>query len=118
MGRVAVEQLCLLMNEDSRRHERIVTQCFASEFERDAQARNEFLRAIDFGWARFVFIATGRSKVDKALRSCRGEILFWKWGRANRLVVSSITSRCSITRFTDTVPLAIYHLLSLSGLMR
>ncbi|MHB1372264.1 MAG: GTP cyclohydrolase I FolE [Thauera sp.] len=44
---IEAEQLCLLLGEDRRGDERVVTQAFAGEFERSAQARNEFLRAID-----------------------------------------------------------------------
>lgn len=40
------EQLCLLMGENRRGDERVVTQCYAGEFERNAQARTEFLHAI------------------------------------------------------------------------
>ncbi|RKP46922.1 GTP cyclohydrolase I FolE [Trinickia fusca] len=43
---IEAEQLCLLMGEDRRGDERVVTQCYVGEFEQDAQARNEFLRAI------------------------------------------------------------------------
>lgn len=43
---IEAEQLCLLMGEDRRGDERVVTQCYAGEFERDVQTRNEFLRAI------------------------------------------------------------------------
>ena len=39
------EQLCLLLGENRRGDERVVTQCYVGEFETDAQARNEFLRA-------------------------------------------------------------------------
>ncbi len=44
---IEAEQLCLLLGEDRRGDERVVTQAFAGEFEGSAQARNEFLRAID-----------------------------------------------------------------------
>ena len=44
---IEAEQLCLLLGEDRRGDERVVTQAFAGEFERSEQARNEFLRAID-----------------------------------------------------------------------
>ncbi|WP_261316126.1 GTP cyclohydrolase I FolE [Burkholderia dolosa] len=44
---IEAEQLCLLMGENRRGDERVITQCFAGEFDRDPQARNEFLRAID-----------------------------------------------------------------------
>lgn len=40
------EQLCLLMGENRRGDERVVTQCYAGEFEQNAQARMEFLHAI------------------------------------------------------------------------
>jgi GTP cyclohydrolase I len=43
---VEAEQLCLLLGEDRRGDERVVTQAFAGAFERSEQARNEFLRAI------------------------------------------------------------------------
>ena len=43
---IEAEQLCLLLGEDRRGDERVVTQAFAGEFERSAQARNEFFRAI------------------------------------------------------------------------
>lgn len=43
---IEAEQLCLLLGEDRRGDERVVTQAFSGEFERSAQARNEFLRAV------------------------------------------------------------------------
>jgi GTP cyclohydrolase IA len=43
---IEAEQLCLLMGENRRGDERVVTQCYAGEFDRNTQARNEFLRAI------------------------------------------------------------------------
>ncbi|MBI4740158.1 MAG: GTP cyclohydrolase I FolE [Betaproteobacteria bacterium] len=46
---IEAEQLCLLLGEDRRGDERVVTQSFAGDFERSAQSgqlRNEFLRAI------------------------------------------------------------------------
>ena len=43
---VEAEQLCLLLGEDRRGDERVVTQSFIGEFEHSEQARNEFLRAI------------------------------------------------------------------------
>lgn len=43
---IEAEQLCLLMGENRRGDERVITQCYAGEFERDVQARNEFLRGI------------------------------------------------------------------------
>ena len=42
---IEAEQLCLLLGEDRRGDERVVTQAFAGEFECDPQWRNEFLRA-------------------------------------------------------------------------
>ncbi|HEF5875091.1 TPA: GTP cyclohydrolase I FolE [Burkholderia cenocepacia] len=44
---IEAEQLCLLMGENRRGDERVVTQCFTGEFERNSQARLEFLRAVD-----------------------------------------------------------------------
>ena len=43
---VEAEQLCLLLGEDRRGDERVITQSFSGEFERSAQLRSEFLRAI------------------------------------------------------------------------
>lgn len=43
---IEAEQLCLLLGEDRRGDERVVTQAFTGEFETSYQARNEFLRAI------------------------------------------------------------------------
>lgn len=43
---VEAEQLCLLLGEDRRGDERVITQSFAGEFETSEQQRNEFLRAI------------------------------------------------------------------------
>ena len=43
---VEAEQLCLLLGEDRRGDERVVTQSFTGEFDRSPQQRNEFLRAI------------------------------------------------------------------------
>lgn len=43
---VEAEQLCLLLGEDRRGDERVVTQAFAGCFQDDAQLRNEFLRAV------------------------------------------------------------------------
>ena len=43
---IEAEQLCLLLGEDRRGDERVVTQAFAGRFESDPQARSEFLRAI------------------------------------------------------------------------
>lgn len=44
---IEAEQLCLLLGEDRRGDERVITQAFAGEFEGSEQARNEFLRAIE-----------------------------------------------------------------------
>lgn len=41
---IEAEQLCLLLGEDRRGDERVVTQAWAGEFESSHQARNEFLR--------------------------------------------------------------------------
>ena len=46
---VEAEQLCLLLGEDRRGDERVVTQAFTGEFEASDQLRNEFLRAIATG---------------------------------------------------------------------
>lgn len=43
---VEAEQLCLLLGEDRRGDERVVTQAFAGEFQHSPQARNEFLSAL------------------------------------------------------------------------
>jgi GTP cyclohydrolase I len=43
---VEAEQLCLLLGEDRRGDERVVTQAFSGVFEKSDQLRNEFLRAI------------------------------------------------------------------------
>jgi GTP cyclohydrolase I len=43
---VEAEQLCLLLGEDRRGDERVVTQAFTGVFEQSEQSRNEFLRAI------------------------------------------------------------------------
>ncbi|MCK9283547.1 MAG: GTP cyclohydrolase I FolE [Rhodocyclaceae bacterium] len=43
---VEAEQLCLLLGEDRRGDERVVTQAFAGEFEASEQSRREFMRAI------------------------------------------------------------------------
>lgn len=43
---IEAEQLCLLMGENRRGDERVVTQCYAGEFESNAQARTEFLHAV------------------------------------------------------------------------
>lgn len=42
---VEAEQLCLLLGEDRRGDERVVTQAFTGAFETDAQLRTEFLSA-------------------------------------------------------------------------
>lgn len=44
---IEAEQLCLLLGEDRRGDERVVTQAFSGSFEHSPQLRNEFLRAID-----------------------------------------------------------------------
>lgn len=46
---IEAEQLCLLLGEDRRGDERVVTQAFVGEFESRAPLRNEFLHAV---WAR------------------------------------------------------------------
>lgn len=43
---IEAEQLCLLLGEDRRGDERVVTQAFSGCFQQDGQWRNEFLRAI------------------------------------------------------------------------
>lgn len=43
---IEAEQLCLLLGEDRRGDERVITQAFCGEFEQSPQLRNEFLRAI------------------------------------------------------------------------
>jgi GTP cyclohydrolase I len=43
---IEAEQLCLLLGEDRRGDERVITQSFTGEFETSDQLRNEFLRAI------------------------------------------------------------------------
>jgi GTP cyclohydrolase I len=43
---VEAEQLCLLLGEDRRGDERVVTQAFTGAFETSEQARTEFLRAV------------------------------------------------------------------------
>ncbi len=42
---IEAEQLCLLLGEDRRGDERVITQSFTGEFENSDQLRNEFLRA-------------------------------------------------------------------------
>jgi len=44
---IEAEQLCLLLGEDRRGDERVVTQAYSGVMREDAQRRNEFLRAID-----------------------------------------------------------------------
>jgi GTP cyclohydrolase I len=44
---VEAEQLCLLLGEDRRGDERVVTQAYAGEFERSHELRGEFLRAVE-----------------------------------------------------------------------
>lgn len=41
---IEAEQLCLLLGEDRRGDERVITQAFSGEFADSAQLRNEFLR--------------------------------------------------------------------------
>jgi hypothetical protein len=43
---IEAEQLCLLLGEDRRGDERVVTQAFSGAFTASEQLRNEFLRAI------------------------------------------------------------------------
>lgn len=43
---IETEQLCLLLGEDRRGDERVITQAFSGEFEESVQARNEFLHAL------------------------------------------------------------------------
>ncbi len=43
---IEAEQLCLLLGEDRRGDERVITQSFAGEFETSDQLRSEFLRAV------------------------------------------------------------------------
>lgn len=43
---IEAEQLCLLLGEDRRGDERVVTQAFSGCMKTDAQLRNEFLRAL------------------------------------------------------------------------
>ncbi len=43
---IEAEQLCLLLGEDRRGDERVITQSFTGDFEQSDQLRNEFLRAI------------------------------------------------------------------------
>jgi GTP cyclohydrolase I len=44
---IEAEQLCLLLGEDRRGDERVVTQAFSGAFEGSEQLRREFLRTID-----------------------------------------------------------------------
>ncbi|HSM21517.1 MAG TPA: GTP cyclohydrolase I FolE, partial [Rubrivivax sp.] len=46
---IEAEQLCLLLGEDRRGDERVVTQAFAGCFNEDTQVRAEFMRAIGGG---------------------------------------------------------------------
>lgn len=46
---VEAEQLCLLLGEDRRGDERVVTQAFAGRFEESPQLRSEFLQAVTGG---------------------------------------------------------------------
>jgi GTP cyclohydrolase I len=43
---IEAEQLCLLLGEDRRGDERVVTQAFTGVFHSSDQTRNEFLRAV------------------------------------------------------------------------
>lgn len=43
---IEAEQLCLLLGEDRRGDERVVTQSFTGEFEQSNQLRSEFMRAM------------------------------------------------------------------------
>jgi GTP cyclohydrolase I len=43
---IEAEQLCLLLGEDRRGDERVVTQAFTGLFRDSDQLRNEFLRAV------------------------------------------------------------------------
>jgi GTP cyclohydrolase IA len=43
---IEAEQLCLLLGEDRRGDERVVTQAFTGDFESSEQSRREFMRAI------------------------------------------------------------------------
>jgi GTP cyclohydrolase IA len=43
---IEAEQLCLLLGEDRRGDERVITQAFSGEFETSEQFRREFMRAI------------------------------------------------------------------------
>jgi len=43
---IEAEQLCLLLGEDRRGDERVVTQAFTGVFQDNSQTRNEFLRAV------------------------------------------------------------------------
>jgi GTP cyclohydrolase I len=43
---IEAEQLCLLLGEDRRGDERVMTQAFAGDFEKSDQLRYEFLRAV------------------------------------------------------------------------
>jgi GTP cyclohydrolase I len=43
---IEAEQLCLLLGEDRRGDERVVTQAFSGCFEHDMQLRSEFMRVL------------------------------------------------------------------------
>ncbi|PNX08179.1 hypothetical protein CF645_38120, partial [Burkholderia pseudomallei] len=45
-GLLEAERRWLLIGGNRRGDERVITQCYAGAFERDVQARNEFLRGI------------------------------------------------------------------------
>ena len=47
---IEAEQLCLLLGEDRRGDERVVTQAYTGAFQQSEQARNEFLRALQPGF--------------------------------------------------------------------
>lgn len=49
---IEAEQLCLLLGEDRRGDERVITQSFTGEFESSEQLRSEFLRAVYSGQRR------------------------------------------------------------------
>jgi len=48
---VEAEQLCLILGEDRRGEERVITQAFTGAFGASAQLRNEFLHACTLGSA-------------------------------------------------------------------
>jgi GTP cyclohydrolase I len=43
---IEAEQLCLLLGEDRRGDERVITQAFSGEFETSQEQRSEFLRLV------------------------------------------------------------------------